>query len=178
MDRKIRWTWTNKKEESSRNVSYLSDSCVDNQVILQQKHGSSDHTRPLSPYQHNYERLFYFDHCGHVLLHLKFCMVYHYWTTCCARKLAVVWALLGIIKTNSNRNVVDFKLVEMMTDSRVHVLKEGQASMHFVLPYEELKRAAAIGVKLRLQQNHILAINAWRPILWIVQFYHQAMEDP
>jgi len=75
----------------------------------------------------------------HVLLHLTCCMVDHYWAACRARKLAFVWALLGSIKTNFNRNAVDFKLVEMVTDPGVHVLRGGQASLHFVLPSEELR---------------------------------------
>ena len=89
-------------------------------------------------------------------------MVDHYWAACRARKLAFVWALLGIIKTNSNRNAVDFKLVEMVTDPGVHVLRGGQASLYFVLPSQELRRLFAVGFKLGLQQNHFMAINEWR----------------
>lgn len=102
----------------------------------------------------------------HVLLHLTCCMVDYYWAACRARKLAFVWALLGSIKTNFNRNAVDFKLVEMVTDPGVHVLRGGQASLHFVLPSEELRWLVAVGFKLGLQQNHIMAINEWRLSGW------------
>lgn len=103
--------------------------------------------------------------------------VHHYWAACYARQLDVVLVPLGSIKINANGNVVPFKLTEMLIDLGVHELRGEQSLRHFVLPYGELKCVAAISFKLALQQKHIMAINEWSLILWIIQFYHQVLDD-
>ena len=77
------------------------------------------------------------------------------------------------------RQIFSRPMQGMLTDAGVCMVKGGQTSLQLVLPYEESSSGGIImDSKLGLQEKHIIIINCWRLTLRIIQFYHQAVQDP